>query len=476
MKKILSLSLLCFTVYAYAGTITTNVSSLFNFKDCYLNHSATPQWFLISATGLSANLVVTAPDHFEVSTDLNKFYSKTLTLAQGGGSLTNTKVFVRFTPFSTGRKTGNVTLTNVGSTTKTISVSGNGINFASLSTYYTTINTQTGATLKTALYDKIKGHTTVSYGGLYTQYPTTDTYYDGTVWDIYSTKVDGPSPYTYQHGQKQCGNYSTEGDCYNREHTVPQSWFNSASPMVSDIFHVLPTDGKVNGLRSNFPYGEVSNPSSTSQQGAKLGPNTTSGYSSTVFEPIDEYKGDVARGLLYMVTRYENVVSGWSGTAVLDGSSFPAFKQWHLDLLLKWNLQDPPSNKEIIRNNAIANGIQNNRNPFIDSPQFAQRIWGGAIAVEPGASVATNLEISNYNGTSLTLNFRSGEGQRRLVVIKPTASNTINPIDGRHYNASGALSSTALVGADNFVVYNGTGSTVNISGLTNGVNYQIRVF
>lgn len=465
-----------FVAYAHAGTITTNVASLYNFKDCYLHHSTTPQWFLINASGLSANLIITAPEHFEVSTDLNKFYSSTLTLAQGGGNLTNAKVFVRFTPSSTGNKTGNITLTNIGSSPKSISVSGNGINYTSLSSYYATINTQTGAVLKTALYNKIKNHNQIGYNGLYNHYPTTDTYYDGTVWDIYSTRVDGPSPFTFSHGVKKCGNYSSEGDCYNREHTVPQSWFNSSEPTQSDIFHVLPTDGKVNGMRSNFPFGEVANPTYTSQQGAKLGPNTTTGYSSTVFEPIDEYKGDIARGLLYMVTRYENSVSNWSGTAVLDGSVFPAYKQWHLDLLLKWHHQDPPSNREIIRNNAIANGIQNNRNPFIDSPQFAQRIWGGAIAVEPGASIATNLEISNYNGTSLTLNFRSGEGQRRLIIVRPITATATAPIDGKHYQASNTLSASATISPDNFVVYNGTGSSVNILGLTNGVNYTIRVY
>ncbi|TAE85080.1 MAG: T9SS C-terminal target domain-containing protein [Bacteroidetes bacterium] len=476
MKKLTPLLLLFFTVYAYAGTITTNVSSLFNFKDCYLHHSTTPQWFLINATGLSANLIVTAPEHFEVSTDLNKFYSGTLTIAQGGGNLTNTKIFVRFTPSSTGSKSGSISLTNIGSTTKSVGVSGTGINFPSLSNYYATINTQTGATLKTALYDKIKGHSSVGYNGLYNHYPTTDTYYDGTVWDIYSTRVDAPSPYTYNHGAKKCGNYQVEGDCYNREHTVPQSWFNSSEPTQSDMFHVLPTDGKVNGLRSNFPFGEVSNPTQTSLQGAKLGPNTTSGYSSTVFEPIDEYKGDIARGLLYMVTRYENSVSTWSGTAVLDGSVFPAYKQWHLNLLLKWHNQDPPSNREIIRNNAIANGIQNNRNPFIDSPQFAHRIWGGAIPGEPGSTIATNIQISNYNGTSLTLNFRSGEGQRRLIIVRPVTANATHPIDGKHYQASNTLSTSATISPDNFVVYNGTGSSVNILGLTNGVNYTIRVY
>ena len=135
--------------------------------------------------------------------------------------------------------------------------------------YYDGTAGLTGTTLKTKLSQIITaGAIDKGYDGLYTGYPTTDRdhYYenDGSVLDMYSENPTGTDPYNYQHGVKKCGNYSVEGDCYNREHIVPQSFFNSASPMVSDIHFIRPTDGKVNGMRSNYPFGVVSNPAFTS--------------------------------------------------------------------------------------------------------------------------------------------------------------------------------------------------------------------
>jgi hypothetical protein len=150
--------------------------------------------------------------------------------------------------------------------------------------------------------------------------------------------------------------------------------------MVADMFHIYPTDGKVNGMRNNYPYGTVSSPTYTSANGSKLGPCTFPGYTSTVFEPIDEYKGDLARGYLYMATRYENLIAGWqsNGNAneILNGTQFPCFDPWFLNLLLTWNAADPVSQREIDRNNKIYTSYQHNRNPYIDHPEYANLVWG----------------------------------------------------------------------------------------------------
>jgi endonuclease I/chitodextrinase len=219
---------------------------------------------------------------------------------------------------------------------------------------------------------------------------------------MYSENPTGTDTYTYRHGVKKCGNYSVEGDCYNREHIIPQSFFNSRAPMVSDIHHIRPTDGKVNGMRSNYPFGKVSNASYTSKNGGKVGPNIASGYGGTVFEPIDEFKGDIARMVFYFVTRYESQLSGFSTGNMLGGSAYPGLQTWERDLLITWSEQDPVSPTEIERNNA-SYVFQKNRNPFIDYPEWVQLIWGTQVIDTQSPSTPTNLAVASTSTASANL-------------------------------------------------------------------------
>ena len=244
--------------------------------------------------------------------------------------------------------------------------------------YYDNAQGLSGYQLKTALKNIItNSHNPHSYSDLYTCYQTSDTdnYYenDGTVLDMYSEKPNGPDAYEYHHISDKCGNYSGEGSCYNREHLVPQSVFGSAAPMKSDAHFVVPADGYVNNRRSNYPFGEVSNPTWTSTNGSKLGHNSTSGYNGIVFEPIDEFKGDIARMLFYFATRYEDQVAGWDHD-MLNHTSNQVFSNWFLNILLQWHYNDPVSQREIDRNNAVYN-FQGNRNPYIDHPEWVAQIW-----------------------------------------------------------------------------------------------------
>lgn len=238
--------------------------------------------------------------------------------------------------------------------------------------YYDGAKGKNKKVLLIALHDIIDDHKSVGYDGLWNVYKKSDVRQDGTVWDMYSTAK-------YIPGQKQCGNYQKVGDCYNREHSFPKSWFNDASPMVSDAFHIYPTDGKVNGQRSNYPYGETANgttlpPNGSVQALGKLGACTFPGYSGTVFEPVDEYKGDFARTYFYMAARYQDKIKGWN-SPMLSNDDYPCYKSWVINMLLKWSRQDPVSDKEIKRNNAVYE-YQRNRNPFIDHPEMAEYIWG----------------------------------------------------------------------------------------------------
>jgi len=282
--------------------------------------------------------------------------------------------------------------------------------FAQIPTgYYDGTAGLTGAALKTKLSQIItSGHQTKSYDNLYNGYPSTDSdnYYekDGSVLDIYSENPSGTDPYVYQHGSKQCGSYKVEGDCYNREHIFPQGYFNSASPMVSDIHHIVPTDGKVNGYRSNFPFGKVGSANFVSENGSKRGTSASPNYSGTVFEPIDEFKGDVARMILYFATRYESKLSSFDDNDILTNSAFPGVEDWELAVFKEWHTNDPVSQREIDRNNA-AYTYQGNRNPFIDHPEYVAIIWGTTTPDTEAPSTPTNLIVTGSTSSTISLSW-----------------------------------------------------------------------
>jgi len=255
--------------------------------------------------------------------------------------------------------------------------------------YYDSAEGLVGETLRGALHLIIDGHTSVSYTGLWTAFYTTDDKPNGKVWDMYSDIPGGIPPYEYTFGTDQGGTAGTEGTGYNREHSWPSSWYGATSPMYTDIFMVYPTDNEVNNKRGSYPYGEVNAPTWTSLNGSKLGPCSYPGYTGTVFEPIDEYKGDFARAYFYMTTRYYGEDASWPGSPMTSGA---VLLPWAEALLLDWNAADPVSTKEIDRNEAIY-AIQHNRNPFIDRPDFVARVFQPELSPVPQPTLNSTMVL-----------------------------------------------------------------------------------
>lgn len=271
--------------------------------------------------------------------------------------------------------------------------------------YYDSAEGLSGQALRIALHNIIDDHTALSYDQLWGAFQSTDATSANKVWDIYSDVPGSTPPYVYTFGSDQCGQYNGEGDCFNREHSFPQSWFNSASPMKSDLFHIYPTDGWVNNKRGNLPYGNVGSADYTSLNGSKTGLSVDPGYNSTVFEPIDAYKGDLARTYFYMMTRYLGETAGWSSPMMSGGDLAP----WCRSVLLAWNDQDPVSPKETARNNAIF-ALQHNRNPYIDHPEWAHSIWDANTSIAgidlPTATMVADgavLHIAHFGGSTVPL-------------------------------------------------------------------------
>ena len=323
--------------------------------------------------------------------------------------------------------------------------------FAQIPAGYYSAATGTGYTLKTQLHNIIDDHTDKGYSGLYTTFALSDKdlYYenDGSILDIYSEKPAGADSYEYYYGsssQDDGSGGTAEGQKFNREHIIPQSYFGSVTPMYSDAHFILPTDKYVNGERGNFPFGKVNNATLITTNGSKKGNNLNSGYSAgytgVVFEPIDEFKGDVARMFLYFATRYETQLSGFydavdgSSTqckAMFDGTNDHAFSPTFLSILLTWNNQDPVSQREIDRNNAIYSR-QHNRNPYIDNPEYVAQIWGTVAGVN--ATLATTLtvypnpainhEVNIYSETAIdNIQLINLNGQLMQNIQTPGANN-----------------------------------------------------
>ncbi len=271
--------------------------------------------------------------------------------------------------------------------------------------YYNSASGLSGTALQSALHNIIDNHTVLTYNFLWTAFKTTDDLPNGKVWDMYSTC-------TWTFSSDQCGNYGGECDCYNREHSWPKSWFGDKAPMNSDLFHLYPTDGYVNGKRSNYPFGEVSTATYTSSNGSKLGSNTYPGYSGTVFEPIDEYKGDFARTYFYMSTRYYGEDGSWPGSAMTNGAQL---KPWALAMMKEWHINDPVSEKETSRNNAVYT-FQSNRNPFIDHPEYVAAIWGGGTVDVDHLDISRQLTVYPIPAGSKCTIDHSGLYSRNVTV------------------------------------------------------------
>ena len=270
--------------------------------------------------------------------------------------------------------------------------------------YYDGTEGLTGYQLKTKLSTIISnGALDLGYSALWDTYKTSDVdnYYekDGSVLDMYSEKPLTADAYEFSIGSDQCGstNQNREGFCYNREHSLPKSFFGGqVAPMANDAHFVVPSDYYVNSQRGNYPYGETVAPVWVSTNGSEIGPSNFPGYSGTIFEPIDEFKGDFARMHLYFVTRYESKLTSFSDSQSdanpLDGTTDRGYKQWYINLLLKWAAQDPVSQKEIDRNNAIF-ARQKNRNPFIDHPEWVAMIWKSTLSSSEVSPAKKSISI-----------------------------------------------------------------------------------
>ena len=317
-----------------------------------------------------------------------------------------------------------------------------------VATYYAAASGKKGQALKSALAQILINHTVRTYAEVWEDYKTTDVTPEGNLWDMYSS-ISHFKPGGIAQGQGQGGQ---EGTCYNREHSFPKSWWgnwNKGEAQYTDLFHLIPTDGVVNSRRSNNAYGEVGTTSYTSYNNfTKIGAASSSlGYTGTVLEPNDVYKGDIARQMFYMVTCYEDSLAAWyvtyNSNPMINGASYDCFQSWAKTMLMRWAKNDVVGPKEQTRNEAVY-GIQGNRNPFIDFPGLEEYIWGSmtSTAFNPSDYVVPSGYAAATEESSL-----------------PYVSVLTQTLSGKIYTFSKVTSAGDIAAGETYILVRESGTT-----------------
>ncbi len=333
--------------------------------------------------------------------------------------------------------------------------------------YYDDATGLSGSALKAALNNIIDGHTSISYAD---------------VVDALKVLDEDPNNFSnvillYKTTSIAKSSFGGNPDEWNREHVWPGSHggFGTSAPAGTDLHHLKPTDVSVNSDRGDKDF---DNCQATGTQHSEA---TLCYFTTDAWEPPDAVKGDIARMVFYMVVRYE----GENGEPELElsdsytsSSGSPAYLG--IETTLKqWHQNDPVDADEQARNNSIYYDYQNNRNPFIDHPEYVNLIWGGGLADEP------SKHVNDFSAHNIILNWTDATGtvlpDGYLVRMSATSfENIITPTDGVAV-ADNLLNQNVTYGAETcaftnlntnttyyFKIFGYTGSGVNIDYKTDG--------
>lgn len=395
--------------------------------------------YTVSSVNVSSSITVTSNDgdHFQVSDD-DVSFSSSITLPSTGGI-----VYVRFTSSDMLSYSTIISHSTNGADDLNVTVEGN-------SDYYATTVGKTGTALKDELHNIIKGHTIFSYSD---------------VWDaMRQTDADPANPdnviliYT---GRSQDADYRDQGtgvdysqyddgagtleDSYNREHVWAKShgFPDESDVAYTDLHHLRPADRSVNSSRSenDFDWGTTPHPEATECKTA-----------TNIWEPRNAVKGDVARMMFYMATRYE-AEDGYDLELVDYVGTEPGDEVFgNVTTLLEWHTADPVDDWERRRNNIIDEYWQGNRNPFIDHPEFVSQIWSDPISIELTNFSATWIDdvvkikwtVTQCNGCAGFNIYRQDDEQTGFTKINDAIIVETNNADSLDYlfrDANGSLTS-----------------------------------
>lgn len=257
--------------------------------------------------------------------------------------------------------------------------------------YYSSLKGKKGAELKTAIHNIIKNAKVLEYSSGKGH----------TWWGFWSTDRDERGYFIDRYSSEKEWVKSTSqgaaGAGMNIEHSFPKSWWGGAkSQAYKDLYNLMPCEGKINSTKSNYPMGIVVS-GDKGNGWTKVGKGTDGKW---YWEPADPWKGDFARGYMYMATAYQDY--NWEGTQahqILLQGAYPTLQKWAYTLYIQWAKADKPDALEIKRNNDVAK-IQGNRNPYVDFPNLMEYVWGDStnIAFNPETTVKSSSYVNGDGG------------------------------------------------------------------------------
>lgn len=257
--------------------------------------------------------------------------------------------------------------------------------------YYSSLKGKKGAELKTAIHDIIKKANVLEYGSGNRN----------TWWGFWSTDRDERGYFIDRYSSESEWVKSTSqgaaGAGMNIEHSFPKSWWGGAKNQAyKDLYNLMPCESRINSTKSNYPMGKVVS-GDKGNGWTKVGKGTDGKW---YWEPADPWKGDFARGYMYMATAYQDY--NWEGKQalqILQQGAYPTLQKWAYTLYIQWAKADRPNAIEIKRNNDVAK-IQGNRNPYVDFPNLMEYVWGDStnIAFNPETTVKSSSYVNGEGG------------------------------------------------------------------------------
>lgn len=279
--------------------------------------------------------------------------------------------------------------------------------------YYSSLKGKKGAELKTAIHDIIKKANVLSYGSGY----------GNTWWGFWSTDRDERGYFIDRYSSESEWVKSTSqgavGAGMNIEHSFPKSWWGGAKNQAyKDLYNLMPCESRINSTKSNYPMGKVVS-GDKGNGWTKVGKGTDGNW---YWEPADPWKGDFARGYMYMATAYQDY--NWEGEQalqILQQGAYPTLKEWAYTLYIQWAKADKPDALEIKRNNDVAK-IQGNRNPYVDFPNLMEYVWGDStnIAFNPETTVKSSSYVNGEGGGGGSVDPDPNPGTTKVNVYQAT--------------------------------------------------------